>query len=745
MPDDKQNYTITDAPDRTKEQEEQNELYIPEYMSQLDLSETQEKDVATEFFDELDAINDEWQKEGVLQKMDSLDHQYEGTLQQNEGQQFNLHKHTTKVKVDTAVRYSKKAFLKSDPIFSVSPRPDFQKEGGVEVCEQQQEYLDVKLDEGEIPFKSPLGKTIHSAGVKGIGILKIPHVIKRERAKRTETYQGTPIWGVLVPVPGAGPDDPPQLMRLDNDDFKQLEKDEPALAKEARLIENQGLKDFLAAYPDAPERYQGYVKKLAEGHEIRIVVEYDDVTYNDPLPKYVVTQNFRCRLGVDGYEGMKTTKLLCEREIFTWWELKLEEKNKKFFDVDRLMYEYEKGKPKTKAGSKDEKVKRKGYQNQTFAVWEAVLYVKLKSTDDEETKIRVWIEEESRLILGVTLYPYFGVPCYWVPFYVMNKWSGWLQPSIAEYLTDGNIAEDAFLNFILEAMWMRNLITPIVPEGSTAEEQFLENEWTHGMPITANKDEIDFLQKYMQQIDVGGLVTMMQVLTRTQDDVSGVSSLTTGGESQIDPDAPARKTLELMKLSGINIEEYIETLLESFNEVGKIILQITYQMSREGRKYAPKGKNRDFKEISRSAMIARTNIQSQAMAFNFDEMNVKRELLAFYQAFRSDPLIARNPEGLYVIMKAIVKKWSPMFRNLVDEIMPPIEEFQKEQLQISVQAIAIYVKGVLENSKVTGKAPEFDPQQLLSIIQQARQEAVTPPSEEVVKQREKEQKDAAKA
>lgn len=734
---DKPDYKIEDAPPRTKEQEEQEELNIPAYMTQIDLDDTAKKRLSKEFFKEHDAIEKEWNAEGLIEKFDSLDDQYEGKLQQIEGQQFTLHKHTTKIKVDTAVRYAKKAFLKSDPIYSVSPRPESIEENINQVCEQQQDYLDYKLDEGEIPFKSPLGKVLHSAGVKGVGILKVPHEIKREKGKREESYKGTPIY--IVPMPGPGGE--PQPVRMTQKEFVKEAKDNPDVLRVAQFIENKGLDDFLSAYPEAPEKYKGYVKKLAEGKEIRIVVEYEDVTYNDPLPKYVLLQNFRCRLSALGYEGMKTTKLLDERMNYTWWELKQEEKAGKFFDIDDLKYEYDKGKPKKKGESQIEKP---NYENESFDVFEAVFYFKIDEKDEEETKIRFWIEEESRKIIGVTLYPYYAVPCYWIPFYVLDKWPGWLQPGIAEYLTDTNIAENAFLNFTLEALWMRNMITPITPEGSHVDTQFLEKDWMHGLPINANPKEIDFLQKYMQQIDVGGLVKMMQVLTRGGDDVSGITSAVTGGESQIDPNAPARKTLALLQQSGINIEEYIENLLPSFNEVGKIFLQLTYQMSKEGRKYAPKGKGGNFLEISRSAMIARTNIQSQAMAFNFDELNLKRELLAFYQAFRSDPLIARNPEGVYTIMKLIVKKWSPLFRNIVDTVLPSPEDFKKEQLQIAVKAMAAYVQGVLENAKVTGKAPEFDLKEIVGLMQQAQQEAVTPPSEEVVKQREKEAKDAGK-
>lgn len=732
MRDPKTEYTITDAPEETKDREKQEEFETPAYMKQIPLSNDQKKRLSKEFFLEYKAVDKEWKAEGLIAKFDSLDAQYEGHLKENPDQQFNLHKHTTKVKVDTAVRYAKKAFLKSDPVYSVTPRPESENKEIVQICDRQQDYLDYKLDEGEIPFKGPLGKVLHSSGVKGVGILKVPHEIKREKRKREETYKGTPVYAI--------PMRDNVVVKITQEDYDKQMKIDPASLKGAQIIENKGLEDFLSAYPDAREKYRGYVKKLFEGKEIHIVVEYEEITYNDPLPKYVVLQNFRCRLSVDGYEGMKTTKLLSEKMNYTWWELKQEQKKGKFFDIDELKFEYDSKGEVKKKGEKE--IEKEGYENETFDVFEAPFYSKINEQDEEETKIVLWIEEASKKVIGVTLYPYYGVDCYYVPYYVYDKWPGWLQPGVAEYLTDTNIAENAFLNFTLEALWSRNTITPITKEGSGADLQFLEKEWAHGIPINADPKDIDFLQKYMQQIDVRGLVTMMQVLTRGGDDVSGITSTVTGGESELDPTAPARKTLALLKQSGLNIEEYIENLLPSFNETGKIFLQLTYQMSKEGRKYRPRGKGADFQEISRSEMITRTNIQSQAMAFNFDELNLKRELTVFYQMFRGEPLIKRNPETVYFLLKLIIKKWSPMFRNVVDELLPSPEEFKQDQLKVAVQAMAIYVKTKAEEAKLTDAEPEFDLKEIMALIAQAQQEMATDPTKEEIQAREKQTKEA---
>lgn len=731
-------YKITPAPNLTKEQEKQEALEIPAYMTQLDLDDDNKARLSKEFFKEYDVINEEWRSPiNYRSRFKGYDNQYEGNLEKNVEMQFNLHKPTTKIKVDAVSRALIKAFLQSNPLFSISARPEFAKEGGNQITEQQSDYLDYKLDEGEIPFKAPMSKVFHSAAGKGVGVLKLTYEIRREKRSREEIYVGDPVY--LVQIPNPEPGGQPLAQKMDQETFDKYTKNNPDVKGNVQIISNKGLEDFISSYPDAPETYPGLVKQLVEGKEIRIVVDFEEVTYNDPLLKYVEAQNFFCRLSVEGYEGLKNTKLHGERENFTWWELKQEEKKGKFYNIDELKFKRNEDGSK-KVGSNGEGVDKNNYENEDFDILEALFYFKIKETDEEETKIVVWIEEESKTVIGAIKYPYYGVDSYYFPFFILQKRPGFLQPGLCEYLKDSNIAENFFLNHTLEAVYMRNMITPITPEGSDADIQFLDQEFKHGIPINAKVGEIDFLQKYMQQIDVGGLVAMMNILTRNADDVTRVSSLTTGAESQIDPEAPARKTLALLKQSGINIEEYIENILPTFNQVAQAMLQLTYQHTKEGRKYTKKGKDKKlFNEIPRAAMIARTNIQSQAAAFNFDKLSEKQEDLALRQILREEPLIARNPQAVYIMLKNIIKGWSPKWRNMVDEILPSPEEFQKQQLTVAVQAMATYIKVKAEESKTTGKPLEFKLEEVMKMIAQATQEMATFPSDEEMREREKAQ------
>ncbi len=667
---------------------------VPIYMERLELSDAQKDRLKEEFEAEFEAIKAERDNEQLDSKWKALDNQYKGEMVEDSRMQFNLNRNITKPAVDRVSNYIKQGFFKSDPIYSVSPRPEFDKEGGRGVCERQQDYLDYKID--NLPFRSPIGKTILSSVKLGTGILKIPHVIKRIPKKREERYQGNP-----------------QVVGIDP-------------KTQLPIIRNKGLEEFLSNWPEARKDYPGLIKQLEEGKEINIVAEYEETVYNDPLPQYVELKNFYVRLSCEGYEGLKDTRLIVERKNYSWWELELEAKKDLFYDIDKLV-----------ADAKDPSKKIKGYQKETFDILECVFFFKLKEEDADPVRIVFWYAEEKKQIIGSIMYPHDVM--YYVPFYIAEVLPGFYQPGLAEYVTDSHIAQSVMLNLALGGVYIRNTITPITDDQDVIN-QFLEKRFAHGIPIEGKSGQVDFLQKYMGQIDVNAIMGLMQFMKQGDEETVGSSSGMSGQESPVDPNAPASKTIALLKMAGISIDEYIATMTPSFNQVAYILLQLYHQMSEQGRKYAINPErvvgNNPFGEISRNDMIARTNIQAQAYAFDFDKLSAKKEDYALWQILRMDPVFNSNPEAVYNMARIIVKNWSPKWNNNIDKVLPPLQEFKKQQMMTAIKAISMYVQAVVTQSKNTGIPPEFDPRQLLAVVAQMQKEAITPPTPKEVKARE---------
>ena len=112
-------------------------------------------------------------------------------------------------------------------------------------------------------------------------------------------------------------------------------------------------------------------------------------------------------------------------------------------------------------------------------------------------------------------------------------------------------------------------------------------------------------------------------------------------------------------------------------------------------------------------------------------------------------MITRNPEAVYFLIKNVVKGWSKKWKNMVEKILPTPEQFQQEQFAIAVRAVAMYMESIararMKAEKVGGDPPPIDPQELMAIITQFKKEAVTPPSEKELKEREKQAKQSGEA
>lgn len=695
-------YTLTqEKRDKDKEDED---YEIPAYMEQVDLSPEQKERLLKQIKTEFDAIKKERNDKNLEGKWRALDNQYEGHMEEDELRQFNLSRKITKIKCDAVELKIMNAAWKTEQKFAITARPQFEREGGSEVVEAQSDYLDYKLD-NDIPFMEPQRKVVHTAVVKGTGIFKWTYEIKREKRKRPETYDGTKTESINTP--------------------------------DGIVEKNIGLEQFLKAYPAALEKHQGIVKKLMAGKKVELISEYEETTYNDPMPKHVKLENFYVRCSTDGYEGLKTTRLIVEREEYNYWELRQMEKRKKFHNIDQLVFEQD---------DKGNKKEREGYENEVYKVLECTFYFKLKPDDEEETKFIFNIAEDKWIVIGARDYPYYAVPCVYNPHYIAKIWEGFYQPSLAEYITDNNIAENAILNFMLEGVMAANTITPIVSADNPAFGQFLEKRWAHGIPIeTTDGKPMDFLSKHIGNFNHNALVTMLEFLGREDGDITRVNQLQTGRESALDPSAPASKTAMLIQASDIGIADYLDVMMPAFNRSAEIILQLTAQHNEEGGKYAPRpekivGSN-PFNVISKQDMIARTNIQSQAKNFNFDELNEKQELLSAWQILRQEPLFYNNPQAVYAFLRMMMKAWSKQIRNLIEQILPPLAEFKQDQKELTAQGIAQFLQAKAKEATDAGQTQFVDDpgamaQQLMEVIGILMKDSATPPSKDEVKARE---------
>lgn len=672
----------------------------PAYQERPDLNEEQKKRLTDEVFLAFETLKTDRGK--IEGEWDDLEAQYEGEMQDTSESEFNLNVPVTKTKINALVRMAIKSFLKSDPKFSALPRPQSTLEGFEQVAEAQEDYLDYLIDE-QIDLSGPLRKVLLQASVLDVGLAKLIYELKMKRQKRKEFYSAE-------------------------------QTQDPAGSGMAII---PGLKDFLSKYPDAinPSHKDNWVvRDLQEGKDVSFVASFNECVYDNPRLHFVNIRNFWVDKDTEGYEGLCNARITIERMPFTFQELKAKEHAGEFENVDQMKYRPNDKDAKDNSPAQEEIA---NWSTKKHDVIEVVYTFNLeKGSYDPEDEVRLccWFGEESEALIGYSYFPYFYLESYYIPFYSIDRKAGFYKRGVARDLTDSHLAQNAMLNFILTAAWINNTVTPIVRKGSEVAIQLDDNSFIHGKPILVSENasnisqEVSFLDK--PPVDYGSLINILLLMSRYDDDSTGISSLATGKEAPLDPRAPAAKTAMLLQQSGIAIEDYIDCLLPSFSQIGQNILALVYQMSKGPRKYRQRQRenavvgSNPFSDITPDQMSARTNIQSQASSFVFDEIKNKQQNLALYQLLRSDPMVARNPKAVYALASTLIKSWSPMWKNKKSEIIPTPEQFSQQQVQTAVQGLQAYMGQLQQKREVTGLDPEVNMKDFMSLFEQLQTASV---------------------
>ena len=685
---------------------------IPYYFEKIKLSNDDKKRLEKEISAELKEIKAEREKDKLDDLFDSLNNQYLGKLKENKARQFNIDRGVTATKVDKIVSDVMKAFTKQDPKFAITPRPELARNDGNELCQKQSDFIDDRLD--NLPFYDEESKVVHNAVLKGVGILKITHKVKREPRKRIEKYEGL---NELVLNPQTGQ---PVV--------------NPSTGKPQ--IKNKGLEDFLKAWPDAGKRYPNFIRDLigdgsvGSGSTIELIGRYTETTYNDPYYENIDPKDFYVRKSTRGLEGLRTAKLIVERRKMSYWELKAEEDEDNFYDIEKIF---------EKTVGTNGTVDVNDYKQKTFDILECTYEGKEKESDKDEVKMKLWFEEETKVNIGAQLFPWFLIDSEYIPHYIMQKVNGFYQPGIGQRLTNNHVSENAIINFILEGMYLTNMVTPIT-DSDEVVAQFEDRKFSHGVPLRVKPADIDFLQTHMKQIDYQGALGFLAYLAQSDDEKARSVQLGTKGRTGQSV-VPLGETAMLVAQGAQGIEDFIITLAPAFNEVGYVTLNMYYEISKGNLKYRIKsdrivGGEDIFADISREDLIARTNIAVQAYAFAFDKLKEKQDNVSFMQIFLGQALIQKNPKAVYTILKTAVKSWSPQWRNIVDAILPPMDEMNKQMQQAALKAVGQYIQmkqQQMQQAQITGQQVQpFNAQELMPLVQQL-QAAIASPPEKMIK------------
>ncbi|RLB39180.1 MAG: hypothetical protein DRH12_11860 [Deltaproteobacteria bacterium] len=637
-------YKITPTSQEEKEQQD------IEFQPRIDLTPEQEIEIINIIEQNLEHIEAQRAKDGSEARWEELDNQYWGIVRENPNTIFNLHQFLTLSRIRRIKSRIFQAFFESDPIFNISPRPGFAQKKGFDIAEAQEQFLDYEFD-SEITIESPFKKSLHEACLKDGGILKLIWERDREWVRQRETYEGTP----------------------------------------------KGLQRFLDTYPDAEQRYPHLVEQLRNGESIDIMVDKREVVYDAPKFYHVPFKNFYIDLNTEGIEGLRKAKFFAELQVYRWDEL-LEEVEENRFDkekVEQLRYTFD---------SEGRLAEDPNYMNETFNIFECNLFYQL-SPNKKPKRIVVWYCRDKRVILRAIHYPYQHGRPYYIPLFITEEMPGWHQPGLGKILQPANLIANSVTNFLLDNAFTRN--TPLLrtSPNSPVAQQLLAKTWKIGDPLIAEKGEVEAFS--LSTGSLSDLIVLLKLNEHIADDISGApSGYLSGRADPTDPDAPAQKTLLLLRETNLNIKDFIMTLIPSFQEMAYQTLQLfaqfrgtaTYKL-----RHAIGEEKKKVFEITPEELRFRTNVTPNAMSFVFDKLNEKRENLALIKVLTENPLsrqfLEQSPRTVWNLFHILIKSWSDKWNQKVNEIWPTVEEVEKYLIKLQEQAIENVYKRKVEEAK----------------------------------------------
>jgi hypothetical protein len=701
MPEDK-----TEIRPQTTEEKRDNEENpgIPYFKMELDLTPEQIEKLTDDVFEEFEVLKAERDELKLREQWEDNEAQYEGIVPPMPRMKFNVSTKQSKVKVDAIVRAIREGFLDVDPKYAITPRPEETRQNAQEVSRNQADFLDYEIDENIKP-EHAFTQVSYSAVKHYVGIQKIIWDYRREERKREEIYEGKNEPAGIDPRTG-------EVIFINKAVQEFINNHPETLDEEGNIVKNKT-----------------YIDRLNDEKNLELVVKYQETIANNAKLCDIDLEDFYVRNACDYNAGLATEHMIAERINYTWWELLDEENNGLFSNVEGLQV-------KDQKDTDDDEEGNEAKQNPEFAeydVMEFTTYIRLSDSSDP-VKIKAWFGEKSKQFLGAIHYPWYGIDCdykgYWVQ--KSRKKNGFFGggKGVMWDIRDSNIAQDAILNLNLQGVYARNILTPIVPEGSEIEKLILENRWTDGLPLPVSDDLEDvgkgvgFVQ-YPQQ-NTADMLTMVQFLKQQDGSITGVNEGISGQRDPTDPAAPASKTIALLRQSGINIQDYLREFEPSFSETASDILQMYYQMSKDAKKFKVGKRANDvagspvFQTLSREDMVAKTNIQARATAYQFDKVNEKRENLAMWQMMMSNPMMQVRPKTLYFAFLEVMKSWSPFWKNVADSIMPTPEEFSQEQAQAAVQGILQLAQASKAQEQATGVKPDIGLEQMIAAVTQSQ-------------------------
>jgi hypothetical protein len=206
--------------------------------------------------------------------------------------------------------------------------------------------------------------------------------------------------------------------------------------------------------------------------------------------------------------------------------------------------------------------------------------------DGIDEDVLVEVEYKSKHLLYINEYIYWsGNPYFqkWVFKQRVNRFDGISIIELLEHLnlelnTLHNQRND-YWNMVLSTTFLQDEEAEITPDPT---EDGFELGRTYKITAPPGKNiEDTFKQMFKMVSGIPNFIQEEQQLLKYIDDITVSDQLLTGKESATDPNAPATKTLALMKMAVSKIAGYIRNLRSGYNQFAEDLMWLQYQFGKD--------------------------------------------------------------------------------------------------------------------------------------------------------------------
>lgn len=438
------------------------------------------------------------------------------------------------------------------------------------------------------------------------------------------------------------------------------------------------IEEFIKDFPDDYSRYTGFLQKLSAGEEIKIIVEANQERRRSPVRRHIKFEDVLCPSTAKGIDGVNEADIIGRRVWMKWHEIKDLEDNGDYIKGVSERLKYLPGLNKDGMLEEDPE-----YFNKSFEVFE-VIYQTYLTINGKKRRVKTLfnVEKEHRVCLRAIRYPYDHNRSYLIPHCIKYTNDGLYQDGVGRMLQDIHIAGNATINHILDASVIANSMSFKVREGSNAARRVMEARWYPGSTIQLqNMDDVQ--QFNFSTPNLNSLISLFGIIERFAADVSGVVNYTMGISDPEDPEAPASKTIALMRKAEIKLRRYIKNLKRSEDEAGFQALRLIYQYISPERLSEiigePVAETKDFLQPPMKVIANSSGFAIEKIFERKDDMTMASLLLKL--PFLQDPV--RMSRLTYTLAKDYGSNWDKKIIGIVPT--PEEVEAEKAQAQMAQQ------------------------------------------------------------